>query len=247
MVDLSILDSYDLSGSLDSPYLFFSKPVPRVTSILSSMLHEDYISNWANSLGFKHKNYKYTLQRSADIGTHAHAAIEYFIKNDKSSYFNTINDLPFDIKQESYSAYDSFLDYWYMLNSTHKVEVLGSELVLICKYFGGTCDFLIRVDDKVYIFDFKTSNHVNYKYILQLTAYKYIIENYLYIPVDGLCILQLSKFNEGYTEYMFDLHNEEIKEMINEAQDFFFELVIAYWKRVLLEPRFKEVLNGFIF
>lgn len=243
MVDLSILDSYDLSESLDSPYLFFGKPVPRVTSILSSMIHEDYIANWANSLGFKHMGYKATLQKAADIGTHAHAAIEYFIKYSDSNgdYFKSV-DLPYDVYQQAFSAYTAFLDYWDMLNKQCKVEVLGSELSLICKYFGGTCDFVLRVDGYIYIFDFKTSNSVSYKYILQLSAYKYILENYLYTPVDGLCILQLSKNNEGYTEYMFDLSDKETKELVDDAQDFFFELVIAYWKRNLIEYKFKEVL-----
>lgn len=240
MVDLSILDSYDLSGSLDSPYLFFGKPVPRVTSILSSMIHEDYIANWANSLGFKHKGYKATLQRSADIGTHAHTAIEYYLKNE--DYFSLNNNIPYDVLKEAYSAFEAFISYWEMLNKNCKVELLGSELTLISKYFGGTCDAIFRIDDSIYIFDFKTSNSISYKYILQLAAYKYILEKYLYIPINGLCILQLSKFNEGYNEYIFNLSDEETKKLIDDAQDFFFELVIAYWKRILIENKFKGVI-----
>lgn len=242
MVDLSILDSYDLSGSLDSPYLFFGKPVPRVTSILSSMIHEDYIANWANSLGFKHKGYKTTLQRSADIGTHTHSAIEYFLKN-KGDYFSLYESkISYDILKESYSSFEAFISYWDKINKNNKVEVLYSELVLISKYFGGTCDGIFRINDRIYVFDFKTSNSISYKYILQLSAYKYILENYLYIPVDGICILQLSKFNKGFTEYMFDLLNEDNKKLIADAQDFFFELVISYWKRIIMEKKFKEVI-----
>lgn len=242
MVDLSILDSYDLSESLDSPYLFLGKPVPRVTSILSSMIHEDYITTWANNLGFKNKGYKVELQRAADIGTLAHAAIEYFLKTGKTNYFSTIPITDEEITNKAKSAFSAFLSYWDMLTSNTNVEILGSEMQLICKYFGGTCDALLRIDDKIYIYDFKTSNNVSYKYILQLAAYKYILENYVYIPVDGVCILQLSKFYSGYTEYLFNLSDQENKQLLDESQDFFFKLVMAYYDRIMMESRFKGVL-----
>ena len=70
----------------------------------------------------------------------------------------------------------------------------------------------------------------------------YILENYVYIPVDGVCILQLSKFYSGYTEYLFNLSDQENKQLLDESQDFFFKLVMAYYDRIMMESRFKGVL-----
>ena len=36
-----------------SNYIYDEKRVPRVTEILSAMLHEDFLMKWANNLGFK--------------------------------------------------------------------------------------------------------------------------------------------------------------------------------------------------
>ena len=35
----------------ESPYMYGSNYVPRVTSILSDMLHEEYLMRWANYMG----------------------------------------------------------------------------------------------------------------------------------------------------------------------------------------------------
>ena len=57
-------------------YTYNGKNVPRVTEIISKMIHEDAITQWANSLGFKHKSYTKTLNEAAVYGTHAHYGIE---------------------------------------------------------------------------------------------------------------------------------------------------------------------------
>ena len=54
--------------------------VPRVTEILSSMMHSDSLMYWANSLGFRGLKYKDELNRAADIGTNAHFAIEMYLR-----------------------------------------------------------------------------------------------------------------------------------------------------------------------
>lgn len=42
----------------ESPYMYGSNYVPRVTSILSDMLHEEYLMRWANYMGrIKHQDH----------------------------------------------------------------------------------------------------------------------------------------------------------------------------------------------
>ena len=61
-------------------YTYDGTNVPRATEIISKMIHEDSIVQWANSLGFKHKGYKRILNESAVYGTKAHSTIEKFLK-----------------------------------------------------------------------------------------------------------------------------------------------------------------------
>ena len=63
-------------------------------------------------------------------------------------------------------------------------------------------DGLYEINGKKYIVDYKTSNHVTFRYFLQVAAYRYILKNELGIDVDGCIILQLSKNDISYNEYI---------------------------------------------
>ena len=221
----------------DSPYYFLGDSVPRVTAILSNMIHDDYLLGWANNLGWKHKSHKKESEIAAMIGTHTHTAIEEFLKTGSRKYFKTIDTCL--VSYKSVNAFNSFLKYWDMINSNNNVDILGSEIELICPYFGGTCDALLRINDKTYVYDFKTSNHVSYKYILQLVAYKYILENYCYIPIDGICILQLSKdCDDWYWEYILHDESPMDKDLMDKALEFFFTLAQGYMYRMYYEEEY---------
>lgn len=74
-----ILKNYNNSEYFkESKYQFNGKPVPRVTEILSTTMHEDYLMKWANFLGFKHLDYEKELNKAAHEGTKAHNYIEEF-------------------------------------------------------------------------------------------------------------------------------------------------------------------------
>ena len=38
------------------------------------------------------------------------------------------------------------------------------EETITCPYFGGTYDFLVEINGRNWLIDFKTSNHIGYKY-----------------------------------------------------------------------------------
>ena len=63
--------------------------VPRVTEILSAMIHSDKLMLWANSLGFRGIRYLQALNQAADIGTEAHAHIEMYLKEKIKTNDNT--------------------------------------------------------------------------------------------------------------------------------------------------------------
>ena len=156
-----LLNQIDYEIKIDnSNYYFNSKQVPRVTDIISKSIHEEYLMKWSNYLGFKHLSYVEELNKAAEYGTLVHSAIENFLKHNISS---------------DNVSFKAFLRWWNIVNASNEVRIIGEEESLVCEWFGGTYDLLISINNKIYLVDFKTSNHVGYKYYLQLAAYRYMI------------------------------------------------------------------------
>ena len=210
----------------EEKYYYNNIPVPRVTEIISKMISEDYLLYWANSLGFKKQGYKKTVQAAADIGSETHELISRFLLGETF----TSDNIP----------YLAFRKWWIEVSSNNNVSVLGSEVQLTCPYFGGTYDLLVQINGEIYLVDFKTSNHVSYKYYLQLAAYKYMLELQGY-KLDGCIILQLDKKVIQYTEYPLIFKYPNHLEFINRCLDTFFSLVYGYYNINRCEQMYKDI------
>jgi len=183
-----------VSKFLPEKYSYNGITVPRTTEILSAMLHEDYLMTWANSIGlYKRQKYKNVMENVSNIGSLCHKCIEDYIQH---------NILPDDTKLqiEVFNAFHSFLEWWKIILKC-KFKIIFEEKELTCPYFGGTLDLLIEINGKVYLVDFKTSNHTSYKHYLQLSSYRYILITEYGIEVDGFIILKLSKTKVFFEEY----------------------------------------------
>lgn len=154
--------------------------IPSVTELLSYIDSEGLI-NWANAIGRQGMDNQSILRTAAQYGTNTHSAIEKFL-NDKT-----------DDMFISTSAFEAFKLWWYKLTENNKVEILGQEEPLVCDYFAGTYDLLLSINDKPYLIDFKTSNHVGYKYFMQLAAYRYLLYKLKGINIQGCVVLKLNK------------------------------------------------------
>lgn len=204
--------------------------VPRVTEILSTMIHSDALMYWANSLGFKGLGYRATLNAAAKIGTAAHKAIEIFL-NDK---LKTNNNIPFL----------GFLMWYNILTDDQgfDVRVIYTEHKIVCNWFGGTIDCLLSINGKLYLADFKTSNHVTYKYFLQLAAYRFMLRIVEGINIDGVIVLQLDKDSPGFNEYILDFANIEHLNFIDHCERTFLSLVYGF-----VNIKYSEMLFNNIF
>lgn len=203
--------------------------VPRVTEILSSTISEQYIIQWANSLGFKHKGYTAELTKAANIGSIAHGCIERFLKTGEQS--NNVSFL-------------AFLTWWQMLLKNNKVDIIGMEEKLVCKFFGGTYDALLNINGKIYLVDFKTSNHVSYRYMLQLAAYRYMLYTEKGINIDGCIVLQLSKDEPLYNEYVLDFSIPEQYAYIESCLTAFLSLTYAFYNTAYVKEGYKKIFGG---
>lgn len=175
--------------------------VPSVTQVLSH-INEDYIAQWANSLGFKGIGYRRELNRYAVEGTKVHNEIEHFLTDGLC-----MTD-PVDKTMGFMSFIQWFNDCGYEKNIL--IEPIMLEKSLIGKYFCGTIDAVMKIGNEVHIVDYKTSSNIGYKYFIQLSAYRYLLSK-IGIHIDKLTVLQLNKYESKYKQYTIDIkENEEL-------------------------------------
>lgn len=211
------------------PYVvdYNGRLVPRVTVILSKMLEEPGVAEWANYLGYKHQSYKKEMDKICAVGTLVHDQINKFLSGEcVNESIRTVGFL-------------SFLE-WYNQVSQLGIKVLGLEQSLVSQYYGGTYDALLDIGGKVWLIDFKTSNKVGYKYFLQLSAYRKLLRELQGIEVDGCLVLQVSKYRPVFLEWIADLHYQPHLDYMNTAEKTFCSLVYSYYHSMYLEGRFKN-------
>lgn len=231
-----LLEEFNGFSTRSKTYTFNGKNVPRVTTIISRCIHNDGLMFWANNLGFRRQSYKETMSIAANIGTECHTNIDAFLEN--SSHKET------DITWQAHNAYQSFLVWYNTLVSKNNVEVIYHEKSLTCPYFGGTLDGLYKINGKTYLIDYKTSNHVTFNYCLQLAAYRYMLREILNIEIDGTIILQLSKTDISYNEFVLNFNDLHHLAFMNDCERAFFSLLYSYYNLSCVEKQFDAINWG---
>ncbi len=226
MFDFEDLAGLQIESLIESPYEFNNRPVPRVTEVISKMIEEPSIAGWANSLGFKHQNYKKVRDLYAQIGSATHHAIETYLHGQ-----------PVPIETPQYPM-QSFVVWWEEMKRLN-AQAVSTEQALVCELYGGTYDLMMTANGKTYLIDFKTSNHITYKYWLQLAAYTRILREQG-VVIDACLILQLSKYGVAFREYLLDLSFPSHSEYLAVCERTFMALLYGYYHIKYLERRFKD-------
>lgn len=236
VVDTSMRNNWDT-------YTYNNIPIPRVSNILHDMIHEDYLVDWANNLGFRHQKHDVIRDLSAKKGSKSHELIEDFLNtNDIKTSFDDVDS---DIRKAVYNVYQGFISWYNMMKSNCQIfEILAIEKVLVCPYFGGTLDILVNINGKTFIIDLKTSNHMTYKYFLQLGAYTFMLQDYYNIRVDGVLILWLNKRKIQYNDYVLEASNPTHNVMMKQAIETFLSLSYAYHNRNILVDQYNNIFKG---
>lgn len=225
-MDLQDILDLHLEITSNDRYIYNGKNVPRVTEVISKMINEEKIINWANCLGFRKKRYRDALEEAANFGTRVHSGIEYYLKGEK---------LPLDTPK---TPMNSFKEWWKSINNGNTITVLGQEQKLTCEWYGGTYDCLLDINGRIFLVDFKTSNHVTYKYYLQLAAYSKVLREEKNINIDGVIILQIDKYKLKYREYVLDFNIPEHKSYFDLCERTFLSLLYSYYHISYLEENF---------
>lgn len=230
-IEVETRDTYKLDGMR----------IPRVTEVLSAMLHEDGLMNWSNSLGWKRISYRAFMRDAADKGTYSHLAVEKYLRNGSLDLEEL--EIPNDsIKSVVQSCMDGFIQWWRKIHKKYKnITIIYIEETMLHSFFGGTCDCLLKVDGKYWLIDFKTSNHMNFNYALQLAAYRFLLRELKGIEISGATVLRMDKVNHSYDTYDLDFENTEHLEFICECEQLFLTLVSAYKMRLYCTEKYHQV------
>lgn len=129
------------------------------------------------------KAHRTKKEKAGDFGTIVHAWLEDYIKGKNPE--TPVNP---EIKQ----ATEAFVS-WVLKN---KVKFTSSEKVVYSRRYNyaGTCDFTCEIDGKRYVGDIKTSKAIYNEYLLQVSAYRYALQEEMPdVTYDGMLIIRVPK------------------------------------------------------
>ena len=186
-------------------YEFEGRPVPRVSHILDFCGDKSWLIDWAGTIGKRRADD--IKEKALYTGSQVHEMIEYWLKNRKHLYNNKFKGSD-SISKSIYTAYNNFLSWEKQLNLSgyYIEEVVGSEIPLVCPYFGGTCDMIVRINGAYYVIDFKTSKRLSSNYILQVSIYYWMINNGYCKKIDhvnGVGLIRVDKTKRDTFEDLF--------------------------------------------
>ena len=218
---------------VETPYVLNGKKIPRVTSILSDMISEEYLIAWANSVGlYQRKSYTYYRNKATAIGSAVHEAIQQYIQDRYIADFSGLKNK--DDRDKAKNSFNAFLDWWNVIEK-NRYQIILEEAPMITEYCGGTLDLFMNINGKNYLIDFKTSSQLGFKYYLQLAAYRRMLFDVYGLTCDGCILLRLDKKTGKYQEVILNLNNYNDLEFMNDCDRAFISLLYAYYNRVKIE------------
>ena len=153
------------------------------------------------------------------IGTKVHEAIAEYLTNGTT---NCLNDDLYGNEEEIHTAFNNFMSWYKEVTEGlgWKVEIFLSEVPLISPWCGGTADAILLINGNKVLVDFKTSKRIDISYWIQVSAYRWIINNYYpeYGSINGVGILRFSKYYNEHECILYDLSIPENLNFINDCE-----------------------------
>lgn len=177
--------------------------VPSVTTILGRWKESGGLLQWAFKQGQSGASSLYEQRdAAAEIGTMAHAMCDAHMRG-KDPAEALAEFKPSDEQAaKAHTAYRAFVGWV----RNQQAEIIPAENPMVSEEhrFGGTPDFLVRIDGKLAMADLKTSNSVYRDYLLQVAAYGLLWnETQAEKITGGFHILRLGKENPDFGHHYF--------------------------------------------
>jgi hypothetical protein len=137
---------------------------PSVSSILNYFPKNQFFHSWLKDVGH---NSDIIASKAAAEGTQVHNAVEAFLNGEEIKWLDAFGNAMYSL--DVWKMILKFADFW----NKYKPELVATEYHLFSdKYkYAGTADIIVRLNDKLWLLDVKTSNSLHTSYDLQLAAY----------------------------------------------------------------------------
>jgi len=137
---------------------------PSVSNILNYFPKNQYFHSWLKDVGH---NSDIIAAKAAAEGTQVHNNIERFINGEEIVWIEENGYVNFNL--DVWKMILKFSEFW----NREKPELIAAEYHLFSdKYkYAGTADLIVRMRDKLWLLDIKTSNSLHTSYDLQLASY----------------------------------------------------------------------------
>ena len=165
-------------------YLRNGEYYPSITYVLQYYPKGKHFEDWLKQMG---NNADYIMRKSAEDGTKVHNMIEDYLNGEELNFLSKDNIPLYDV--EVWKMFLKFVEFW----ETYKPELIGTEIHLFSdeEKIAGTCDLVCKIEDQIWIIDYKSSNHLHTIYEFQLAAYDKCYEECFGVKPDRRGILWL--------------------------------------------------------
>lgn len=157
---------------------------PSVTTILQYMPKNKFFEEWVKDVGH---NADIIMRRAGKEGTAVHQAIEQLLKGEELEWIDEYGNAKYN--ELVWGMILKFKEFWDLV----KPEIISiEEFVYSDKYqYAGTADFVCKINNEVWLIDFKTSTTIQRTHELQLASYAKAWEEMGKVKIDRTGILWL--------------------------------------------------------
>jgi len=145
-------------------YMREGKYYPSVTSVLNYFPKNQFFHSWLKDVGH---NADIIASKAAGEGTQVHTAIDRFLNGEEITWIDEFGKAQYNL--DVWKMILKFTDFW----NTHKPELISTEYHVFSDTheYAGTADLIVKINNKLWLLDIKTSNSLHTSYGLQLAAY----------------------------------------------------------------------------
>ena len=219
-------------------YIHNELRVPRVTHIIKQCVDQTNLIAWAAKVGYSKQNYY--RNKALEIGTAVHELIDRYLMS-KYVYHDEFtvdySEYMEDYRSSIYNCIENFKLWCKRLEDNMiNIEVLYIEETVSCPWYAGTIDAILKINGANYIVDFKTSKEISSEYLLQTSAYMWIINNGYtpHIPhIDGIGIIRVNKnAHNSFEDLFLNDFDPSNHNMIINFQNCFASFVNSYYRSI---------------